>query len=135
MGSSATAGLARAPGLFETAKRAFFRSFFRLLLAFVALAEWVSVAWGLHVAGVHAPLPLHVFAPLAIYRLNRRIVTRRTVARGRLRDALVRGYVAFAFTSIFCALFLAIAGVGALLILLVPGEPGHQLRAGYVWFV
>src|SRR5437867_11819468 len=113
-GEGVAGALQGAAGPIEAAKRAFFRSFFRLVIGFVALAEWACVAWGLHAAGRHVPLPLHLLAPFAIYQLNRRIVTRRAVARGRLRDAFVRGYVAVAFTSIFCALFLAFAGLGAL---------------------
>ena len=45
-----------AAGVVETAKRAFFGSFFRLLLAFIALAEWACVAWILFAVGVRPPL-------------------------------------------------------------------------------
>src|SRR5437899_10723681 len=98
MGSSAAAGLTRAPGLVETAKRAFFRSFFRLVLAFVAFAEWVSVAWVLFAVGVHPPRALHLLAPVAIFQLNRWVILRRRSSRPPV-DLPLRGYVAFAFTS------------------------------------
>lgn len=95
----------------ERAKRAFFRSFFRLLLGFVALAEWACTAWVLHAAGVRIPLGLHLAAPLAIFALNRWLIVRRPARRRRpLFDAAVRVYVAVAFTCIFAALFLAFAG-------------------------
>src|SRR5437660_6276858 len=116
-------------GVVETATRAFFRNFVRLLLGFVALAEWTCVAWVLHVAGVGVPWPLHLVAPPVIYVANRALV-RRTQARGR--DRVVRAYVALAFGSIFCALFLAAAGIVA--------AAGHALApptvgAAYYWLV
>ena len=118
-------------GLAERAKRAFFRSFFRLLLGFIALAEWASAAWVLFVAGVHVPRAAHLLAPLAIYALNRWIITRPRHARP-VTGTLVRVYVPVAFSSIFLALFLALAGalwgVGALV-----GGP-HLARA-YYWLV
>src|SRR5262245_52395508 len=114
----------------EALKRAFFRSFFRLLLGFIALAEWASVAWSLHVLGVDPPRVLHVVAPVAIFLLNRWIVLR----RGRGGTAL-RVYVACAFTSIFCALVLLLAAPGALALQLVPGAAGDGLRAAYFWLV
>ncbi|TMA37007.1 MAG: metallophosphoesterase [Deltaproteobacteria bacterium] len=123
----------------EAAKRAFFRSFFRLLVAFIALAEWACVAWVLLAVGLHPPRILHVVAPLAIFQLNGWIVTRRRSRRGRALDALVRGYVAFAFTSIFCALFLGLAGLGALvgslLVPFVPAAVGESLARAYAWLV
>ncbi|TMA52542.1 MAG: hypothetical protein E6J75_16700, partial [Deltaproteobacteria bacterium] len=85
----------RAVDAIEAAKRAFFRSFFRLLVAFIALAEWACVAWVLLAVGLHPPRIVHVVAPLAIFQLNGWIVTRRRSRRGRALDALVRGYVAF----------------------------------------
>src|SRR5439155_399640 len=118
-------------GLAERAKRAFFRSFFRLLLGFIALAEWASAAWILFVAGVHVPRAAHLLAPLAIYALNRWIITRPRHARP-VTGTLIRVYVPAAFSSIFLALFLALAGalwgVGALV-----GGP-HLARA-YYWLV
>ena len=121
--------LAEPHGLAERAKRAFFRSFFRLLLGFIAVAEWATAAWVLFVAGVHPPRAAHLLAPLAIYALNRWIITR---PRRPVVGTLVRVYVPMAFSSIFLALFLALAGalwgVGALV-------AGPRLaRAGY-WLV
>jgi len=98
-------------GGLEALKRAFFRSFFRLLLVFIAIAEWACAAWTLGSLGVQPPPVLHLLVPIAIFSLNRWIVVRRSAVRRPLLDALVRGYVAFAFTSIFCALFLALAGL------------------------
>jgi predicted MPP superfamily phosphohydrolase len=107
-----TAAPAEAAGVAETAKRAFFRSFFRLLLVFVALAEWACIAWLLRLPGVRPPVAVHLALPAVIYQLNRRVISR--PALGRTAAAAVRLYVACAFTSIFCGLFLALAGVGAL---------------------
>src|SRR3989442_565128 len=118
-------------GLAERAKRAFFRSFFRLLLGFIALAEWASAAWVLFVAGVHVPRAAHLLAPLAIYALNRWIITRPRHAR-LVTGTLSRVYVPVAFSSIFLALFLALAGglwgVGTLL-------AGPHLAHAYYWLV
>ena len=134
MASSARRGVARAPGLLETAKRTFFGSFFRLVIAFVALAEWVAVAWVLHAVSVHPPRVLHLLAPLAIFQLNRWVILRRRSGRSSV-DVLVRGYVAFAFTSIFCTIFLALAGLVALVgIALSPILPLAVIHA-YPWLV
>src|SRR5207249_1899736 len=128
-----------AAGAIEAAKRAFFRSFFRLLVAFVALAEWVCIAWVLLSVGLRPPRALHVLAPLAIFQLNRRIVMRRRSDRRRVLDALVRVYVAFAFTSIFCTLFLGLAGLGALagciVVPLFPATLGEPIARAYTWLV
>jgi len=126
----------RAADAIEAAKRAFFRSFFRLLLAFIALAEWVCVAWVLSAIGLRPPPALHVLAPLAVFQLNRWIVLRRRSDRGWAADSLVRGYVAFAFTSIFCALFLGLAGLGALAgRLIVPAPLAEPIARAYTWLV
>src|SRR5438094_4738269 len=118
-------------GLAERAKRAFFRSFFRLLLGFIPLAGWASAAWVLFVAGVHVPRAAHLLAPLAIYALNRWIITRPRHVRS-LVGTLIRVYVPVAFSSIFLALFLALAGalwsVGALV-------AGPHLARAYYWLV
>src|SRR5215468_4197974 len=108
---NAARALPGAPAVVEAAKRAFFRSFFRLLLAFVAIAEWSCIAWVLHVAGVRLGLPVHVAGPLVIFLLNRRIVRRPRDRRPV--DALMRLYMSLAFGSIFCALFLGVAGLAA----------------------
>jgi predicted MPP superfamily phosphohydrolase len=100
----------RTEDLLEPVKRNFFRFFFRLLLGFVALAEWACVAWALFGLGLEPPAVLHLLAPVGIYLVNRRVILRRQSRP--LRDAIVRGYVALAFTCIFCTLFLALAGLG-----------------------
>jgi len=129
----------RAAAAVETAKRTFFRSFFRLLVAFIALAEWVCVAWVLRAVGLRPPRALHVLAPFAIFQLNRWIVTRRRSRRGPVLDALVGTYVAFAFTSVFCALFLGLAGLGALagslIVPLLPTALGEPITRAYIWLV
>lgn len=124
------------PGLVERAKRAFFRSFFRLLVAFVALAEWACVAWVLAAVGVHPPLPVHVAGPLAIFALNRWVLLRRGAARRQpVRDAFARAYVAVAFTCMFCALFLAVAGVlwGIAALAATVVAPGVEAPLGRTW--
>jgi len=127
-----TAGALAPPlGLAERAKRVFFRSFFRLLVAFIALAEWACVAWVLFVSGIRTPRALHVLAPLAIYALNRWIITRPRRARPVL-DAALRVYVPVAFSSIFMALFLAFAGLAWGLAAPVSGP---RLAHAYYWLV
>ena len=129
------AALPPAYGGAEALKRAFFRSFFRLLLVFIAIAEWACAAWGLRLIGVRPPSALHLVAPLAIFSLTRWIVVRRRGARRPVLDALVRGYVALAFTSIFCALFLGLAALVwpglALLAWLAPAPVGTELTRAY----
>ncbi len=127
-----TAGALAPPlGLAERAKRAFFGSFFRLLVAFIAFAEWACVAWVLFVAGIQVPRALHVLAPVAIYALNRWIITRPRRARPAL-DAALRVYVPVAFTSIFLALFLGLAGIAWGLTTLIAGR---RLAHAYYWLV
>lgn len=133
-----TEPLAAAPAdvhrVLERLKLAFFRSFFRLLVAFVAVAEWASVAWVLFVAGVRVPAIVHVFAPCAIYLLNGRILRRQSPAHP-LGEAAQRGYVAVAFTSIFCALFLALAGIVWTVLALVTLPFGPLPMLDRVYFV
>ena len=117
--------------LAERAKRAFFRSFFRLLLGFVALTEWACAAWLLFVVGVHVPRTAHLLAPLAIYALNRWLITRPRRVRS-VTGTLLRVYVPVAFGSIFLALFLALAGALWGVAALVGGP--QAARAGY-WLV
>jgi predicted MPP superfamily phosphohydrolase len=132
----------------ERLRLAFFRSFFRLLLLAIAAAEWASLAWLLRAAGVHPPIVVHVLAPLAILAFNRRIVAGRGRRRASpLGAALLRGYAAFAFTSIFCGLFLAAAGLlwgalaltapptGALLGSVLPAGLDAALARSYGWLV
>ena len=110
MGLASSATLRAPTPLLERARRAFFRSFFRILLGFVAVAEWAAVAWVLHAFGVGVPAVLHLVVPLAVVVVNTRLVLPRTY-RHPLAVRLVRVYVACAFTAIFCTLFLALAGV------------------------
>jgi hypothetical protein len=114
----------------ERWRLAFFRSFFRLLLLVVAVGEWACVAWTLHVLGVDPPAAVHVAVPLGLLAFNRWIVA----GRGRRSPALarlLRGYAAVAFTSLFCSLFLAGAGLlwAALRLL---REPAGLVLAGVV---
>ncbi len=116
----------------EAVKRAFFRNFFRLLVLFVAVAEWACIAWVLRVAGVAVPPSLHVAAPVGIYLLNRWIVRRPSPRRRPIVDRVIGVYVPFAFGSIFCGLFLGIAGLVA--------AAGHGVAPSpvadaYYWFV
>ena len=97
--------------LLERLRLAFFRSFFRLLVLIVAVAEWACIAWGLGRVGLAPPLAAHVLAPVAIFVLNRRILGARGRRRSRFGRRLVHGYVAFAFTSVFAAIFLLAATV------------------------
>ncbi len=103
-----------------------------MLVLFVAVAEWVCIAWALNRAGIEIHAAIHVVAPLAIYLLNRAVVMRRPRAgvpvgtpqrdgaappprdardTDPLLERVIRIYVAIAFTCIFGGLFLLIAGV------------------------
>ena len=129
----------QARGVLEALKSAFFRSFFRLLLGFIAVAEWACLVWILRLAGVHPPLAVHVVAPLAIYLVNRTIARRprrMPGTRPRFADAAIRLYVPFAFGSIFCGLFLGAAGLVALAgRLLTPAAFAGMLAVPYAWLV
>jgi predicted MPP superfamily phosphohydrolase len=93
----------------ERLRTAFFRAFFPLLLAAIALAEWAVVARLLARLGVPVPWPVHVLAPPAVWLANRGIASRlRTTAA---RPAWIRVYTAFAFTSVFCGVVLLFATV------------------------
>jgi predicted MPP superfamily phosphohydrolase len=128
--------------LTERARLAFFRSFFRLLIVFIAIGEWACVAWVLHALGIAVPTWLHLVAPLGIFLLNRAIVLRRRAGQTPARplaQALLRGYVAFAFTCIFGGVFLAVAGIAwaasQWLTPVVPAALLPPLAEGYHWFV
>ncbi len=116
---------------FERLRVAFFRSFFRLLVLFVALSEWVCIAWAVARAGFDVPPIAHVVAPLAIYGLNHALALRRPRPGAQaarppgdgsappprdnrqivpLLAFLTRVYIAVAFTCIFGGLFLLLAG-------------------------
>jgi len=81
----AAPALSDGAGLVETAKRAFFRNFFRLMLWFAAFAAWTSVAWTLHILGAHVPWPVHLVAVPVIFFVNRALV-RRQIGRASCRE-------------------------------------------------
>jgi predicted MPP superfamily phosphohydrolase len=113
---------------------AFFRSFFRLLILFIGFAEWATAAWVLRMLGVRVPVLVHVVAPFVVLALNRLVITRgRELSRGPLGALAVRVYVALAFTSIFCGLFLALAALPWTVAWLAgAGEPFGR---AYLWAV
>jgi hypothetical protein len=124
------AALATEPALGEHLRRAFFRSFFRLLILFIGVAEWACVAWVLLRLGVRVPLVVHLAAPLAILLFNRWIVLgrgRRGLRAHPLAIRLLRGYAAIAFTCTFCSLVLALGGIAWCLERLVPTPAGLWL--------
>jgi predicted MPP superfamily phosphohydrolase len=87
--------------------RWFFFNFFRLLLLAVSVSQWV-VLWWLSGAFVAYPWYVHAVAPVVIYAVNRRLVTRGSQRRGarHVETALPRLYYAAAFTALFCSVFL-----------------------------
>ncbi|MBI4515738.1 MAG: metallophosphoesterase [Deltaproteobacteria bacterium] len=87
----------------------FFARFFALLLAVVSLAQWACGAWLSSSLGWPLPLPLQLVGPLAVYTVNRKLIgTMRGQRDGRgWRFSCLRAYAAVAFTSLFCAAFLA----------------------------
>lgn len=128
-------------GVTERARVAFFRSFFRMLLFFIAAAEWGCVAWMLRVGGASPPAILHLAAPAFFYFLNYRIIVRRGTRSGRFTDVAVRAYAAIAFTSIFCAIVLILAGIlwlaGSTLATAVgiPPDIRQVVGTSFYWFV
>jgi predicted MPP superfamily phosphohydrolase len=128
-------------GLVERARVAFFRSFFRLLLVFIALAEWVCIAWVAHAFDATPPAALHVLAPAVFYFLNYRIIVRRGARRSRLVDAAIRVYASLAFTSIFCAVLLIPAGLvwltgtGLASLAGIPADVSATVGRCYYWLV
>lgn len=101
--SSAVADLA------ERLRLAFFRAFFPLLLGAIAIAEWAVMARLLGRVGIGPPFLLHLVGPALIYALNRWLATRLRV--GGRRPRWLRLYTGFAFTSVFCGLFLLFAAL------------------------
>jgi uncharacterized protein len=121
-------------GVFETLRSAFFRSFFRLLILFIGIAEWATAAWVLWALGVRVPLLVHAVAPLVALALNRLVIQHaRRLSRRPLPALAVRLYVAVAFTSIFCGLFLGLAAVPWLVLRLTGSTAG--LEPAYFWAV
>ena len=90
--------------VFERLRVAFFRTFFPLLFAAIAVSEWVVVARVATRLGAAPPPLLHVLGPIAFYALNSWLVRR--LRRGS--SGAVSLYVAFAFTSLFCGAFVAV---------------------------
>jgi len=77
----------------------------------VAGAQWTCFAWLLTVAGlVSIPPHMNLSMPIAIYALNRAIVTRPVPARGPWRSAR-RVYTGVAFASLFGCLVLLLVGL------------------------
>ncbi len=92
--------------------RLFWKHFFALLLAFIAVAEWACGAWlAVHLAGAEIPGFLHVAGPLIVYGINRTIV-RRPLPEAPLALQLRRAYTAVAFTSVFGLIALLLVGLG-----------------------
>ncbi|MFN8545235.1 MAG: metallophosphoesterase [Candidatus Binatia bacterium] len=94
----------------ERAQLAFFRAFFTLLLGFIAVAEWATLAWVLGQAGFGLPIGVHLAAPVAVFLLNRTVLARRRPL-GRMAARALRFYAGVAFTTIFCGLFLGLASL------------------------
>jgi predicted MPP superfamily phosphohydrolase len=118
----------------ESLKRVFFRWFFRLLLAVIALAEWACAGWILFALGWRLPLAAHGLGVAGVFLFNRWVVA----ARGRfgaLGVRLFRVYAATAFTSVFCAPLLAVAGVAwaAARLVGLPVGPGETLALAGFW--
>lgn len=87
-------------------KRLFWKNFFSILLAAVAVAQWSCGTWLLAgLAGTVLPRWAHVVGPLAVYTLNRAILARPLPPPG-VRLRLRRVYTAVAFTSLFGAALL-----------------------------
>jgi uncharacterized protein len=88
------------------ASRLFFAYFLRVLLAFVALAEWGCVWWVLSVIG-GLPLPLWgcLIGPVGFFLLNRMLVATRHGGM-RLGGSMLRVYTAAAFIAVFCFTFM-----------------------------
>jgi len=94
----------------ERFRLGFFRAFFSLLLGAIAVAEWAVVAWIATRLGARIPPAAHVAVPLAIYVGNRAIAPYLRATHPVLRP-IMRGYAAFAFTAVFCGVFLGLAAL------------------------
>ncbi len=89
-------------------KRLFWKNFFSLLLAAVAVAQWSCGAWLLAgLTDTRLPAWAQLLGPLAVYVANRAIVARPLPPPGLALRAR-RVYTAVAFTSLFGAVFLAL---------------------------
>jgi predicted MPP superfamily phosphohydrolase len=89
----------------------FWNHFFALLLLAIALAEWLCATRLLaSIGGLRLPAEAHLLGPALIYAFNRRILSRVQPTSPRSRR-LRQAYTAFAFTSVFGLLFLALTGL------------------------
>jgi hypothetical protein len=102
----------------DVAGRMFFRNFFSILLFAVSMAEWATLWWLLPPLQ-STPPALHAVAAGAIYLFNRRFTG--GFARRTSRPRWRRVYEAFAFTSLFCAVFLLLTFLTAELTQLLVG--------------
>jgi predicted MPP superfamily phosphohydrolase len=92
--------------------RWFFRHFFSLLLYAISAAQWMFLWWLLWPQPT-TPAVIHIAGIVAVCVINRRITGGR-FARHHPRRAWRRAYDAFAFTSLFCSLFLLLVhGLGS----------------------
>ncbi|HEY2774142.1 MAG TPA: metallophosphoesterase [Candidatus Binatia bacterium] len=93
-------------------KRAFWRSFFRLVIFTAALAEWICLAW---VAGVMLAVPIpwfaHLLGPVGLHLLNRRVLGSRPGPAATRRTPFVRAYVGVVFTCLFGMIALLVNAV------------------------
>lgn len=87
----------------EALVRLFFANFFTLLLVAVSGAQWTFLWWLL--GPQPTPWFVHPLGATAVYAINRRITDNRFLRR-TARRPWRRFYDAFAFTSLFCSLFL-----------------------------
>ena len=141
-------GRRAAAGWRRLAVRLFFAHFFSLLLAVVSLAQWACVGWILSLAGHPLPGALHLAAAIVVYGINRELIgsLRRQRDGSGWLPAVLRVYSATAFTSLFCAGFLALSTVawgtlrlalGALTVqagTLQPAAGGSVLDDLFHWF-
>jgi uncharacterized protein len=124
-------------GLRVVVARAFFRSFFALLVLAASAAQWAVLAWIAALAFDLAPQwPLHLVAIAGLYAVNRMATAGRRV---RPNGPVFRAYAATAFVSLFCAVFLlatwlafgvAHAVLGALTAQAVGAAGQHAVQAG-----
>ncbi|MFQ5665064.1 MAG: metallophosphoesterase [Candidatus Binatia bacterium] len=93
--------------------RLFFGGFFRFLVVAVSLSEWCVIWWLFPDFVESLPAAGQVTGPLLFYIINQALaVSSQPLRRHRVwLGPARRCYYAFAFTSLFCASFLAVTGV------------------------
>src|SRR5512139_32832 len=96
-GVSAALPSARTTDVGERLRLGFFRAFFRLLLAVIAVGEWLVIARVLARSGVAITPAQHALGIVGFYGVNL-VVARRL--RTRPRGPLLAAYAGFAFTSV-----------------------------------